>query len=158
VISRLDVQSQKERSGKTKVAHGQEMFAITADTGLFFSILLKAIRARRVLEVGTSAGFSTLWLAGAIDKKDKVITIEMDPRKVERARKNFKEAGVDRMIDIRQGVALDVLHALKGKFDFVLLDADKEKIIEYFDLVLPLVRTGAKTRQNKCLFPSSTSP
>lgn len=158
MISRLDVQSQKERSGKTKVARGQEMLAITADTGLFFSILLKAIRARRVLEVGTSAGFSTLWLAGAIGKKDKVITIEMDPRKVERARKNFKEAGVDRMIDIRQGVALDVLRALKGKFDFVLLDADKENIIEYFDLVLPLVRTGGIIAADNMLFPSSYRP
>lgn len=153
VISRLGIQSEKERSGKTKVARGQEMLAITVDTCVFFSILLKAIRAKRVLEVGTSAGFSTIWLAEAIGKKGRIITIEMEPRKVERARKNFKQAGVDRVIEIKQGVALDVLRTLKGKFDFVLLDADKENIIEYFDLVLPLVRAGGIIAADNMLFP-----
>ena len=158
MISRLDVQSQKERSSKTKVARGQEMLAITADTGVFFSILLKAIRARRVLEVGTSAGFSTLWLADAIGKKGRLTTIEMDPRKVERARKNFKQAGVDRLVEVKQGVALDVLCTLRGKFDFVLLDADKENIIKYFDLVLPLVRAGGIIAADNMLFPPPYRP
>jgi predicted O-methyltransferase YrrM len=153
VISRLDIQSEKERSGKTKVARGQEMLAITVDTCVFFSILLKAIKAKRVLEVGTSAGFSTLWLADAVGKKGRIVTIEMEPRKVERARKNFKQAGVHRLIEIKQGVALDVLRTLKGKFDFVLLDADKENIIEYFDLVLPLVRAGGIIAADNMLFP-----
>jgi len=158
VISRLDTQSQRERGGKTKVARGQEMLAITADTGMFISILLKAIRAKRVLEVGTSAGFSTLWLADAIGKKGRIITIEMDPRKAERARKNFKQAGVEKMIEIRQGVALNVLRALKGRFDFVLLDADKENIIKYFDLVLPLVRAGGIIAADNMLFPPPYRP
>ena len=158
MISRLDTQSQRERGGKTKVARGQEMLAITADTGMFISILLKAIRAKRVLEVGTSAGFSTLWLADAIGKKGRIITIEMDPRKAERARKNFKQAGVEKMIEIRQGVALNVLRALKGRFDFVLLDADKENIIKYFDLVLPLVRAGGIIAADNMLFPPPYRP
>lgn len=134
------------------------MLAITADTGMFFSILLKAIRARRVLEVGTSAGFSTLWLADAVGKKGRIITVEMDLRKVERARKNFKLAGVDRLIEVKQGVALDVLPTLNGKFDFVLLDADKENIIEYFDLVLPLVRAGGIIAADNILFPPNYRP
>ena len=129
------------------------MLAITVDTGVFFSILLKAIKAKRVLEVGTSAGFSTLWLADAVGKKGRIVTIEMEPRKVERARNNFKQAGVNRLIEIKQGIALDVLRTLKGKFDFVLLDADKENIIEYFDLVLPLVRAGGIIAADNMLFP-----
>ncbi|MCY1156673.1 MAG: putative O-methyltransferase, partial [Nitrososphaera sp.] len=68
VISRLNRQSNRERSGRVKVAPDQEMLAITADTGMFFSVLLKAIKARRILEVGTSAGFSTLWFADAVGK------------------------------------------------------------------------------------------
>ncbi|MEW6605797.1 MAG: class I SAM-dependent methyltransferase, partial [Thermoproteota archaeon] len=137
IISQLDKQSEKERSGKIRVPHGQEMLAITADTGAFFSVLLKAIKARRALEIGMSVGFSTLWLAEAVGKKGKIVTIEMDPLKIERAKKNFREAGVKEIIDIRRGVALDVLCRLKDmKFDFVLLDADKENIIKYFDLVL----------------------
>lgn len=134
------------------------MLAITADTGMFLSILLKAIKARRVLEVGTSAGFSTLWLADAIDKKGKIVTIEMNPLKVERAMKNFRMAGVDRLIDIRQGIALDVLRQLKGRFDFVLLDADKENIIKYFDLVLSMVRAGGIIAADNMLLPLPYRP
>ncbi|MFL6308954.1 MAG: O-methyltransferase [Nitrososphaera sp.] len=155
IISRLNKQSNLERNGSVKVASGQEMLAITADTGVFFSILLKAIKARRVLEVGTSVGFSTLWLAEAVGKNRgaRVITIELKPQKVDLALKNFKEAGVDKIIEIKQGVALDLLLKLKGKFDFVFLDADKENIIRYFDLVLPMVRIGGIIAADNMLYP-----
>jgi caffeoyl-CoA O-methyltransferase len=161
VISRLDKQSNRERSGRVKVAPDQEMLAITADTGIFFSVLLKAIKARRILEVGTSAGFSTLWFTDAMGKNHsstRVITIEMNPQKVERALKNFKEAGVDKMIEIKQGIALDLLPKLKGKFDFVFLDADKENIMRYFDLVLPMVRIGGIIAADNMLYPDHFRP
>jgi caffeoyl-CoA O-methyltransferase len=161
VISRLNRQSNRERRGRVKVAPDQEMLAITADTGIFFSILLKAIKAKRVLEVGTSAGFSTLWFADALGKNrrsTKVITIEMNPLKVEQALKNFKEAGVDKMIDVRQGIALDLLYKLKGKFDFVFIDADKENIIRYFDLILPMVRIGGIIATDNMLYPDHFRP
>jgi caffeoyl-CoA O-methyltransferase len=160
VISRLSRQSNRERSGKVKVPRDQEMLAITADTGIFFSILLKAIKARYILEVGTSTGFSTLWFADAIGKNcsTKIITIEIDPQKVERALKNFKEAGVDKIIEIKQGIALELLHKLKGKFDFVFLDADKENIIKYFDIVLPMVRIGGIIAADNMLYPDHSQP
>jgi caffeoyl-CoA O-methyltransferase len=160
VISRLNMQSNRERSGRVKVAPDQEMLAITADTGIFFSVLLKAIKARRILEVGTSAGFSTLWFADAMgkDHSTRVITIEMNPQKVERALKNFKEAGVDKIIEIKQGIALDLLYKLKGKFDFVFLDADKENIIRYFDIVLPMVRIGGIIAADNMLYPDHFRP
>ncbi|HZA99759.1 MAG TPA: O-methyltransferase [Nitrososphaera sp.] len=160
VISRLNRQSNRERSGRVKVAPDQEMLAITAETGIFFSVLLKGIKARRILEVGTSAGFSTLWFADAMGKNHstRVITIEMNPQKAEWALKNFKEAGVDKMIEIKQGVALDLLHKLKGKFDFVFLDADKENIIRYFDLVLPMVRIGGIIAADNMLYPDHFRP
>jgi caffeoyl-CoA O-methyltransferase len=160
VIWRLRRQSNRERSGKVKVAPDQEMLAITADTGTFFSILIKAIKAKRILEVGTSSGFSTLWFADAIEKKltSRIITIEMNPLKIEWALKNFKEAGVDKMIEIRPGIALDILHKLKGKFDFVFLDADKENIIKYFDLVLPMVRIGGIIAADNMLYPKHFRP
>ncbi len=147
-----------ERSGKARVPSGQEMLAITADTGMFFSILLKAIKAKRVLEVGTSVGFSTLWFADAVGKKGKIVTIEMDPLKVAHAEKNFKQAGIEKLIEIKQGVALDVLRTLKCRFDFVLLDADKENIIKYFDLILPLVRVGGIIAADNMLFPPHYRP
>ena len=160
VISRLNRQSNRERSGRVKVAPDQEMLAITADTGIFYSVLLKAIKARYILEVGTSTGFSTLWFADAIGKnhRTKIITIEMNPQKVERALKNFKEAGVDKIIEIKQGIALELLHKLKGKFDFVFLDADKENIIKYFDIVLPMVRIGGIIAADNMLYPDHYRP
>jgi predicted O-methyltransferase YrrM len=82
----------------------------------------------------------------------------MDPLKIERARKNFRQAGVEKIIDIKQGVALDVLRRLKGSFDFVLLDADKENIIRYFDLVLPMVRVGGIIAADNMLFPPPYRP
>jgi predicted O-methyltransferase YrrM len=160
VISRLNIRSNRERSGKVKIVPDHEMLAITADTGTFLSILLKAINAKRILEVGTSSGFSTLWFADAVgkDRKSRLITIEMNPLKVEWAWKNFKEAGVDKMIEIRQGIALEVLHNLKGNFDFVFLDADKENIIKYFDLVLPMVRIGGIIAADNMLYPEHYRP
>jgi caffeoyl-CoA O-methyltransferase len=160
VIARLNRQSNRERSGRVKVAPDQEMLTITADTGIFFSVLLKAIKARSILEVGTSTGFSTLWFADAMDKSHstRIITIEMNPKKVERALKNFKEAGLDKMIEIKQGIALDLLYKLKGKFDFVFLDADKENIIRYFDIVLPMVRIGGIVAADNMLYPDHYRP
>jgi predicted O-methyltransferase YrrM len=158
VVSRLDRQSEKERNGRARVAPGQEMLAITAGTGMLFSILLKAIKARRVLEVGTSVGFSTLWLADAVGRSGRVVTIEMDAMKIEKARKNFRQAGIDKIIEIKQGAALDILRTLRGRFDFVLIDADKENIIRYFDLVLPLVRKGGIIAADNMLFPTHYRP
>jgi caffeoyl-CoA O-methyltransferase len=160
VIARLNRQSNRERSGRVKVVPDEEMLAITADTGMFFSVLLKAIKARCILEVGTSTGFSTLWFADAMDKSHstRIITIEMNLQKVERALKNFKEAGLDKMIEIKQGIALDLLYKLKGKFDFVFLDADKENIIRYFDIVLPMVRIGGIIAADNMLYPDHYRP
>ncbi len=160
VIARLNRQSNRERSGKAKVAPDQEMLAITADTGIFFSVLLKAIKARCILEVGTSAGYSTLWFADAMGRSHstRIVTIEMNPQKVEWALKNFKEAGLDKMIEIKQGIALDLLPKLKGKFDFVFLDADKENIIRYFDIVLPMLRIGGIIAADNMLYPDHFRP
>jgi caffeoyl-CoA O-methyltransferase len=160
VISRLNKAANRERSGRVKVAPDQEMLAITSDTGIFFSVLLKAIKAKRILEVGTSVGFSTLWFADAMgnNHSTKIITIEMNSQKVELALKNFKEARVDKMIEIKQGIALDLLHRLKGKFDFVFLDADKENIIRYFDIVLPMVRIGGIIAADNMLYPDHFQP
>lgn len=145
-------------SGKAKVAPHNEMLAITFDTGVFFSIMLKAMRAKRILEIGMSTGFSTIWFADAAMSsagKPHIITIESSPEKIKRAKKNFHQAGVDDVIEIRQGVALDVLRKIKKKnyFDFVFIDADKENIREYFDLVLPMTRVGRVIVADNMLFP-----
>ena len=156
VLSRLERQSNRERAGKARVASGMEMLAIPADTGAFFSILLKSIKARRVLEIGTSSGFSALWLADAmLENKGSITTIEGNPKKAEWARKNFAQAGVGGMVKVMEGQALDILRKLdpRKKFDFVFIDADKENLVEYFDLVLPMTRVGGIIAVDNMLYP-----
>ena len=156
ILSRLERQSNRERAGKAKVASGMEMLAITADTGTFFSILLKSIKARRVLEIGTSSGFSALWFADAmLENKGSITTIEGNPKKAEWARKNFAQAGVGGMVKVMEGQALDILRKLdpRKKFDFVFIDADKENLAEYFDLVLPMTRVGGIIAVDNMLYP-----
>lgn len=115
------------------------MWNIPPETGLFLYQLVKVSHARRILEVGMSNGYSTLWLAEAIrfNGGGRIFTIERDPLKVNLARVNFKKAGVSRWVDIRYGEALEILKKLRGPFDFVFIDATKEEYLDYLKLVLP---------------------
>jgi caffeoyl-CoA O-methyltransferase len=171
VVTALEKQALAENTGQTELRREEMMQPITHDTGLFYNVLTMSTKARRVLEVGTSAGYSTLWFAAALKynygtkKAVKAITtVESNPSKVAVARGNFKKAGVDDMIEILEGNALSKLRILKSnnlrndardkkKFDLVFLDADKENLIEYFDLMLPLVRIGGIIAADNVLYP-----
>jgi len=143
VIERLEEQSDLERLRRADVAPEDRMLAITRDTGLFYNILLRSSGVRRVLEIGLSAGYSTLWFADAIlENMGEITTIEQSPSKIRRAEKNFEDAGVAGMITAVHGTALDVLQELRrseARFDFAFIDADKENCRSYFDLVFPML-------------------
>lgn len=180
VLSRLEEQSKRERSGKVVIPRPEMMLAITLDTGMFFNITLKAMRAKRILEIGTSAGYSTLWFAEALmqisemsnTRQEKtIITIEMDHSKIERANKNFDEAGVKDLIELKEGQADDILSEISKNydnenylkdgnrlFDFVFFDADKENLRYYFDLVLPMLRVGGIIATDNMLYPEEYRP
>ena len=138
------------------------------------------MRAQRILEIGTSVGYSTLWFADAMIQngmgkpegaEKPIITVDINHSKIEKAIKNFDEAEVRGMIDVLEGNASDVLHELlknfqdknhakktDGLFDFVFFDADKEYLREYFDLVLPMVRTGGIIATDNMLYPEDYRP
>ncbi|GFN39901.1 MAG: O-methyltransferase family 3, partial [Marine Group I thaumarchaeote] len=165
VLKKLKERSELEKSEKIQVSHDERMLAISNETGEFFNILLKAIKAKKILEIGMSVGFSTLWFADAIlSNNGKIITIEENRNKIAMAKKNFEEAGVSAQIEIQEGNALQILHKLatsesdQQEFDFVFLDADKENNIEYFDLVLPLVRIGGIIATDNILYPEKFRP
>ncbi|HWP78193.1 MAG TPA: O-methyltransferase [Candidatus Nitrosotenuis sp.] len=158
VLRNLEKRSQLEKSRKINVNKDQRMLAITKETGMFFHKLLVSIKARQVLELGTSVGYSTLWFADALaqnHKKSKIITIEQNSQKVKRAMKNFERAGVAKMIRIKHGKILDVLKSMpkNPRFDFVLIDADKENAKKYFDLVLPMTKIGGIIATDNMLYP-----
>jgi predicted O-methyltransferase YrrM len=93
--------------------------------GRFLHLIARAIGARRVLEIGTLGGYSTLCLARAVGENGRVVTLELQARNAEVARANLKRAGVGDRVEICVGAALDLLPAVEGLFDLVFIDADK---------------------------------
>ncbi len=118
-------------------------YNISADTGQFFNILVLISKAKNILEVGTSNGYSTIWLGeSAKQNKGKVTTIEISEHKVKMAAENFKRAKLSN-IKIVHGDALQEIPKLKNKFDFLFLDAVKEDYINYFKLAYPKLTKNA---------------
>jgi len=167
VLQKLDKISQIEKLEKTETNREEKILAITKETGEFYNILLRGMKAKRILEVGTSVGFSTLWFADAIhENQGKIVTIEKNPSKIARARANFEEAGVASQIQILQGEAIQILKNISGSnkseqlelFDFAFLDADKELNTEYFDLILPMIKVGGIIATDNILYPERFRP
>lgn len=160
-LERLDAASKLENSRAVKVPAGELMSAITWETGELFNIMLRAMGATNVLEIGMSTGFSTIWMAEAVMANGgRVAAIEMDEKKISRAAANFADAGLQDVIHVWRGNALDVLGkmgASPAAFDFVLVDADKENVSRYFDLVLPMVRKGGIIATDNMLYPERFS-
>ena len=159
VLDRLEKQSQLEKSRKVDVLPEDRMLAITKETGELLNMILRLKNAKNVLEVGMSAGYSTIWCAEAIlDNQGRIITIEQNPNKISMAKKNFEDAKVSQNITIKKGTAKEILSELSQEehtefFDFVLIDADKENVIEYFDLILPMVSIGGVIITDNMLYP-----
>lgn len=159
VLHSLEKRADYEKENFTKIHHDKRMLAITRDTGIFYNTLLKIQKPKKILEIGTSFGYSTLWFASAIGKKSKIITVEKNPKKIKFAKKNFQKAGVSDMIEIKEGIAKDMLIQLgkskrtKESFDFIFIDADKEEYPFYFDICLPMLKKGGIIAADNIIFP-----
>ncbi len=122
---------------------GMPAIQVSPENGKFLQLLIKTIAANRVLELGTLAGYSTIWMARGLPDDGKLITLEYERKHAEVARDNFKKAGLDNKIEIMTGPALDSLKELRGKvFDFAFIDADKVNYPAYFEDVVKMVRKG----------------
>lgn len=114
--------------------------------GKLLHLLARIQQARRILEVGTLGGYSTLWLARALPADGKLITLELDPRHAAVAGSNIERAGFSSLVEIRVGQALDSLAALHAEgpepFDFIFLDADKPNNPNYLEWAVKLSRPG----------------
>ena len=114
--------------------------------GKFLDLMIRISGSRRVLEIGTLGGYSTLWMARALPEGGSVVTLELEPNHAEIARANFRAAGVDDSIEIRVGPASESLRDMHEAgappFDLVFIDADKERMPEYLDGSLKLAHSG----------------
>ncbi len=103
----------------------------------FVHALILATQARRALEIGTSYGYSGLWMAAALKQNGgRLVTIDQSNEKTKTARANIEGAGLGHLVELRTGTALEVIPKLAGQFDFVLNDADKEHCIAYVELLI----------------------
>ena len=160
VLEKLEKQSSLEKSRQVDVPSDERMLAITKETGELLNMLIRLKNAKNMLEVGMSVGYSTIWCAEAIiENNGKIISIEQNPKKIKRAKENFQDANVTDTISIQEGLAIQVLREFslqekyRGFFDFVLIDADKENVIEYFDMILPMVSVGGIIITDNMLYP-----
>ena len=116
---------------------------VTALQGKLLHLLARATGARRILEVGTLGGYSTIWLARALPPDGRLVTLEVDPRHAQIARGNLARAGLDGLVELVEGPALDTLPNLTGPFDLVFVDADKPSNPAYLEHALRLTRPGS---------------
>ena len=120
--------------------------AVSPSQGKLLHLLAKMQGARRILEIGTLGGYSTIWLARALPARGRLVTLEAEKEHAEVARKNIARAGLGGKVEVRLGPALKTLSQMaterKGAFDFVFIDADKENTAAYFETVLRLSRAG----------------
>ena len=127
-------------------AAGIPQISVSANQGKFLQILAKLINAKKILEVGTLGGYSTIWMARALPADGKLITLEIDQAHADVALQNFKKAGVEDKIELRLGPAIETLPTLLKEnaepFDMIFIDADKPPYPEYFEWALKLSRPG----------------
>ena len=116
---------------------------VSAAEGRFLQVLLRAVRARRVLEIGTLGGYSAIWMARALPDSGRLVTLELDPARAELARTFAARAGLENVIDVRTGNARELLAAMTTeRFDACFIDADKAGYPEYLAHAQRLVRPG----------------
>ncbi len=127
-------------------AAGLPPIAITPNQGKLLELLARIHHARSILELGTLGGYSTIWLARALPLGGRLVTLERDPHYAEIARANIAGAGVDEIVQVRVGPALQTLPELyaegAGPFDMIFIDADKQNYPGYLEWSLKLSRVG----------------
>jgi predicted O-methyltransferase YrrM len=128
------------------VREGMPEINVSASEGKLLQVLARAIGAERILEIGTLGGYSTIWLARALPPQGKLISLEIDARYAEVARRNLQRADLAEKVEVRIGPAPESLSQLvaeaKDPFDLIFIDADKEGYVNYLRKAMPLLREG----------------
>jgi len=125
-------------------AAGLPAIDVAPNQGKLLQLFARMVGAKRILEIGTLGGYSTLWLAGALPEDGKVITLEYEAHHAEIAAKNIRHAGLESKVTIRVGAALDTLPTLAGSapFDMIFIDADKRNNPAYLEWAINYSRSG----------------
>lgn len=128
---------------RANAAGGLSPIDVSPAQGKFLHLLVKIAGAKRILEIGTLGGYSTIWMASALPPDGRLITLEYAQKHAEVARDNIARAGLLERVEVRQGAALDLLPAVEGPFDLIFIDADKPNNPGYLDWAVKLSRPGS---------------
>ena len=124
-------------------AAGLPAINVAPNQGKLLQILAKMVGARRILEVGTLGGYSTIWMARALPEGGRLVSLEYSPKHAEVARANLARAGLAEVAEVKVGPGRELMRTLPGPFDFFFIDADKEGYPAYFRGCLRLSRPGS---------------
>jgi predicted O-methyltransferase YrrM len=137
------------------------MMQIAPEQGAFLGVLAQLVGATRCLEIGTFTGYSALSVALALPPNGHIVALDISRDFTDRARKYWKEAGVERKIDLRIGPAVEALDkmiaAAEGPFDFAFIDADKTNYDSYYERALKLLRTGGLVALDNMLWSGAVA-
>ncbi len=133
----LGIQNDEEVSDRKK-----KYLNITRDTGELFSVLVKLIKPKNILEVGTSNGYSSLWFAASMSEGGCITTIERNENKIKEAKANFLESGLNKRIEIIAGEAMEILPRMEKCFDIVFLDSDRDIYEPLLEDIIRLTVSG----------------
>ena len=133
---------------KTKqsiIENGMPEISVSANQGQFLYVMAKLCKAKRILEIGALGGYSTIWLARALDETGKLITIEREPEHAKVAKDNIARAGLSDKVEVLVGDALKILPQLENNkitYDLIFIDAEKTQYVSYFNYALKISRSG----------------
>jgi predicted O-methyltransferase YrrM len=132
-----------EAAVKASVEAKLPPIAVSAVQGKLLHLIARAINARKILEIGTLGGYSTIWLGRALPAGGKLTTLELDPKHAAVARSNLARAGLSEKVELLLGPAIETLPQLTGPFDLFFIDADKPSNPDYFTWAMKLARPGS---------------
>ena len=119
------------------------LWNVNPDEGAFLRGLAEKVHAKEALEIGTSNGYSSIWIGMGLRKEGgHLLTLEIDEGRAKLAEANFRAAGLDSVITLKLGDALEEVPKLRGPYDFVFIDAWKQDYVKYLNMVIPIVRPG----------------
>ena len=163
VLAEYERRSEEEQRRTNFASPGTNLdellLSVGREAGMLLYLLTTGAQSKRILELGTSYGYSTVWLAAAARATGgKVLSLELRDFKIEHARQALTRAGLSTRVEFHQGDCLETLKTLQGPFDFVLLDVWKDLYLPCFELVHPKLAPGAIIAADNMLLPEIVRP
>jgi predicted O-methyltransferase YrrM len=136
----------------------QNLPLVDAEVGALLRVLATAVRARRILEIGTAIGYSGIWLAGALPPDGMLMTLEQDPERVRIARANFERAGLADRVSVIAGDAQRMIAKVAGPFDLIFQDSSKQLYLPLLERTIELLRPGGLLVTDNVLWDGEVVP